>query len=76
MAEELGKASLAILMVLALLVSIISTFMVLDSMEQPQPRIVPVKVTQGTEGSVSLSIARSADMPVAKEASVSLSIQR
>jgi hypothetical protein len=72
--EDIGKASLAVLLVMCLLVSIVSTFMVLDSLNMPKTKVHQVKVTQTSQGVVGLSIAQT--QPVERHATVSLSIQR
>jgi hypothetical protein len=74
--EDLGKTSLAVLLVLCLLISIVSTFMVLDSLNTPKPIVSREKVAERT-GSVRLSIAPEMEaQKVEQQGSVVLSIQR
>jgi hypothetical protein len=74
MESDLGKSSLAVLLVLALLVSVITTFLVLDAVVSPVSEQPDVKLTQTSEGSVRLAIER--PETVTQQASVTLSIQR
>jgi len=74
METDLGKGSLAVLLVLALLVSVITTFVVLDAVVAPAPAQPSVQLKQESSGTVSLAIDRPEELT--QQATVKLSIQR
>jgi hypothetical protein len=75
MVSDMGKGSLAVLLVLALLVSVITTFLVLDAAVAPMQNEPQVRVMQQSSGSVELSIAQPRET-VTQQAQVTLTIKR
>ena len=79
MKEDITKASLAVLLVLALIISVLSTFTILTSLEDittgPPLTIVKTQEKALPQGSVSLSIAQPEQINT-QSASLSLSIKR
>jgi len=58
MKEDVSKSAIAVLLVLAIIVSVLSTFAVLNALEQPAQMPVQdvVKRTGSTQGTVGLTI--------------------